>query len=90
VLPGQRLALARVFANQSGFLLMAEPYGQLNAQPRGSMGKEPAGIWGAEKQSIETQLLLQKWEKRDAFAKDLLAQDPEFFKTKKMTSGGMK
>jgi hypothetical protein len=54
------------------------------------MGKEPARIWGAEKGSIETQLLLQKREKRDPFAEDLLAQDPEFFKPEKMTSGGMK
>jgi hypothetical protein len=69
---------------------MAEPYGQLNAEPRGFMGKEPARIWGAEKRSIETQPLLPKWEKRDPFAIDLLAQDPEFFKPKKMTSGGMK
>jgi hypothetical protein len=90
VLPGERLALARVFATQPGFLLMAEPYGQLNAEPSGSMGKEPARIWGAEKGSIETQLLLQKREKRDPFAEDLLAQDPEFFKPEKMTSGGMK
>jgi len=90
VLPGQGLALARVFATQSDFLLTAEPWGQLNTEPRGPMEKEPARIWGAEKRSIATQPLLPKWEMRDPFAEDLLAQDPEFFKPKKMTSGGMK
>ena len=90
MLPGQGLALARVFASQPGFLLIAEPYGQLNAEPSGSMRKEPARIWEAEKRSIATQPLLPKWEMRDPFAEGLLAQDPEFFKPKKMTSGGMK
>lgn len=48
----QRVAIARVFANGSGILLMDEPFGSLDAQTRDLMQEELLRLWMEAKRTI--------------------------------------
>lgn len=48
----QRVAIARVFANESEILLMDEPFASLDAQTRDIMQEELLALWQASKRTI--------------------------------------